>query len=555
MSIAAGAATLLAPLAAAAAGDPLTITDTAAAPAAAPTPVVLGSAYPVNPTAGGAARALAVTGMIQPILQDAATGATYVGYYNGAGRLTVAKRTSAGAWTSALPNDGNGPVVVSAGSSDVHNGIAISLDSAGNLHVAAAMHNSDMRYWRTTSPGDLSSLTFRTALPAAAGKYKYLVALGNEALVTYPVFFRDQPGTLYLMFRNGQSGAANTYLYRYDVTTSAWTNTVPTGAPLLGAGGTSGFTEGPDNYSAYPTTPVFHNDQYGGAYHLAWVWRGTAASAESTSAVHYAWTKDFTTWYPMNTSPSTPTNAVIASMTYSTTATLVDSTPHGGLLNENVQVGFDASQRVLLTYYKENSLGETKLYTARPTGPVNTTSTAWRISDITAVPNAAQNVTGDPLTSGSTVYASSWNGTANINGATPIYNSAPITVNPNGTMTCRYSYRTPSGNYQARRIIFTNTGTSGVSFRSSDTIDPDVTTPPAITARDSATASYDISTRTTNSHDFTIPTSGAWPAGSAGTLAHWVLRWESGPYSANNTWGTNYPATGTELRMYLITAA
>lgn len=546
--------TLVAPLAFGATGNGLTITNTTSAPSAGPAPVVLGTAYPVGP-AHSTARALAGTGMIQPILQEAGTEATYVGYYDAAGTLTIAKRTSAGVWTSAQPADTAGPVVVGANASDVHNSIAISVDSVGNLHVAAAMHNSDMRYWRTTVPGELSTLTFRTALPAAAGKYKYLVAYGSETVVTYPRFFRDRAGVLFLMFRNGQSGAANTYLYRYDLATAAWGNTLATGAPLLGGGGTTGFTEAPDNYSAYPTTPVFHEDQYGGGYHMAWVWRGTAASAESDVAVHYAWTRDFTNWYPMNVSPATPGSPIVGSMTPSTVATLVDPTPYGGILNENVQIGFDRSARVVITYYKNNSADETKLYTARPTGPTNSTSSVWRISDITAVPNAMQNVTGDPIAGGGSAYSSSWSGKANLNGSTPIYNSRPIAVNMDGSMTCRYSYLTPGKSYESRRIDFTNTGTSGVSFRLTDTTDPDVTIPPSISARDPENQSYDISTRTTASEDFPVPATGAWPTASAGRSAHWVLRWESAAYSAANVWGKNYPKDGSELRMYLVAEA
>lgn len=545
---------LVAPLAFGAAGNVLTITNTTSAPSAGPEPVLLGEAHPVGPARSGA-RALAGTGMIQPILHEHATESTYVGYYDAAGTLTIAKRTSAGAWTSAQPTDSAGPVVVAANASDVHNSIAISADSAGNLHVAAAMHNSDMRYWRTTAPGELSTLTFRTALPAAAGKHKYLVAYGSETTVTYPQFFRDQAGVLYLMFRNGQSGAANTYLYRYDLGTTAWSNTLMTGAPLLGGGGTTGFTEAPDNYSAYPTTPVFHDDHYGGGYHMAWVWRGTAASAESNVTVHYAWTRDFTSWYPMNVSPATPGSPIVGSMTPSTAITLVDPTPRGGVLNENVQIGFDSSARVVITYYKNNSADETKLYTARPTGPSNTTSSVWRISDITAVPNAQQNVTGDPISTGGSAYASSWSGKANLNGSTPIYNNRPIVVDADGSMSCRYSYLTPDRSYESRRIVFTNTGTSGVSFRSTDTTDPDVTIPSSIAARDSVNLSYDISTRTTASQSFTIPATGAWPAASAGKSAHWVLRWESAAYSAANVWGKNYPVDGSELRIYLVAEA
>ena len=485
--------------------------------------------------------------MDQPVVFDPRTGSTYVGYYDATGRAVIARRASDGSWTSVALSDGAGPVIALPGKSDIHNSIALGLDSVGNLHICACMHDSDMRYWRSTSPGDLSSVTFRTALPGMAGKWKYLVAWGNEAVVTYPTFFAAQNGTLYLMFRNGQSGAGNGYLYRYHPDTTSWSNTVASGGPLFEAGGTTGFTDTPDNYCAYPTAIQYHADSYGGAYHIAWVWRADP-TAESNTTVHYAWTRDFVNWYPINRSPASPSIPVLT-FNHSNTVTLVDPTPQGGLLNEQVQVGFDPHDRVVITYYRLNELGETKLYTARPTGNVNSTYTTWRISDVTALPNTLTNVAGapDPAT-----YSSSWSGTANLDGATPVYNSHSILDNADGTMACRYSYRKPDGVYESRRLTFKNTGTSGVSFRVSDAVDLQADVPPAMLVRDSATARYPLAVRTSRSASFVVPPSGAWAGATPGHRVHWVLRWESGPYSAANQWSSNYPATGTELRLYLV---
>lgn len=527
-------------------GGRLTITDAGTAPPAPALPTFFGTAVPVAPKNGAPARTLAGTGMIQPVMYDPKTAATYVGFYDQTGLATIAKRTAAGVWTTAGLSDASGPVLALPGKSDVHQSIAFAVDAAGNLHVCACMHNSDMRYWRTTRPGDLSSLTFRTALPGSAGKYKYLVAWGNEAVVTYPEFFTAQDGTLYLMFRNGQSGAGNTYLYRYNTSTTAWSNTVATGGPLFEAGGTTGFTDTPQNYCAYNTVPVFHPDRYGGAYHMVWVWRQDA-TAPSNSTVHYAWTRDFTNWYPVNTSHSAPASP-LHMFSHDTKATLVDPTSKGGILNDQVQVGYDASDRVVVTYYKVNTLGETKMYAARPTGTVDSPSSTWCVSDITAQPNSDANVWGvpDPAT-----YASSWSGTANLNSSVNIYNNMPIVLRADGTMSCRYSYLS-TGGYQARRIVFANARVPGGSVRLSDTADLQQDLPAAVVARDSATSSYNLAVRTLTSDSFIVPATGSWPAGAAGRRAHWVLRWESGPYSAANQWGTNYPTAGTELRLYLV---
>lgn len=530
-------------------GTPLVISDVGPTPLPPPAQSVLGSAVAVAPSGGAGAtgaKTLAGTGMIQPVLYDPRTSATYVGYYDPTGRATIAKRVADGTWTTAAISDGTGPVVALPGASDVHDSIATALDASGNLHVCAAMHNSDMRYWRTTRPGDLTSLTFRTSLPAAAGKWKYLVAWGNETVVTYPTFFSAQDGTLYLMFRNGQSGAGNTYLYRYSTATTAWSNTVVSGGPLLSGGGSTGFTDTPENYCAYPTVPAFHADAYGSGYHMVWVWRADP-TAESNTTVHYAWTRDFTNWYPVERSPSAPTSP-LTGFSHDTTATLVDATPYGGLLNGQVQVGFDSTDRVVVTYYKVNALGETKLYAARPTGAIDAPSTTWRICDITAAPNAQTNVWGDPDPA---TYRSSWSGTADLDHATPIYNSVPIVLNPDGTMACRYSYLTRSGGYECRRIVFSNAGTSGVSLQKTDTLDLQTDTPSAILQRDAATSSYPLAVRTSSSDSFLVPASGSWPA-PAGRKVHWVLRWESGPYSAANQWGTSFPSAGTELRLYLV---
>src|SRR5690606_37217607 len=79
-------------------------------------------------------------------------GQIYIGYYDANRQLTVASRPEAGSrWIYHKLQSWLGW--------DSHNSIALAIDRAGHLHVAANMHRDPLNYFRTTQPGDIRSLS------------------------------------------------------------------------------------------------------------------------------------------------------------------------------------------------------------------------------------------------------------------------------------------------------------------------------------------------------------------------------------------------------------
>jgi BNR repeat-containing family member len=266
----------------------------------------------------------------------------YVGYYDADRVMTIAKRTLPGTtWTyQALP---------SVLGWDSHNYITMALDSTGNLHVAGNMHAAPMVYFRTTTPGDVTSLT---RIPA-------MVDAALEDSVTYPRFFTDGSGALLFSYREGSSGSGDTYYDRFDPTTKTWSRLLST--PLTsGEGLRSGYEEG----------PTLGPDGY---WHLAVVWRDTI-DASTASMPSYLRSPDLVHWQ------DSAGNKVPLPLTYPTSDAIDPVPVDGGALNGDLKIGFDAAGRVLLTYAKYDTNLTNQIYAARPDGHggwVTTQLTHW----------------------------------------------------------------------------------------------------------------------------------------------------------------------------------
>ena len=82
---------------------------------------------------------------------------------------------------------------------DSHNHIAMAVDDAEQIHVAANMHNVPLIYFRTTSPLDVTSFERVTSMVGT-----------NEQTCTYPEFFRGPDGSLVFAYRDGVAATATT---------------------------------------------------------------------------------------------------------------------------------------------------------------------------------------------------------------------------------------------------------------------------------------------------------------------------------------------------------
>jgi hypothetical protein len=260
----------------------------------------------------------------------------YVGYYDANRQLSIASRARAGTgWTyQRLP--------VWTGW-DSHNGIAMAVDGAGQLHVTANMHNDPLIYFRTSSAGDVRTVA----------KIAVMAEPSAERSMTYPAFLKDAAGRLIFKYRDGGSGRGRELYNRYDVEAKSW-------KALL----TTALVDGEGKRSAYFVGPMLGPDGY---FHLTWVWRDTPDAATNHD-LSYAKSRDLVRW---EKSDGTPLQLPIRLAT----AEIVDPVPiRAGMINNNTVLGFDGAGRPMITFHKFDSSGNTQIYVARRE------TAGWRIA-------------------------------------------------------------------------------------------------------------------------------------------------------------------------------
>ena len=262
----------------------------------------------------------------------------YVGYYDAARQLSIASRPrNASGWSYAkLP---------SWVGWDSHNGIAMAVDAAGQLHVAANMHNDPLVYFRTTGAGDVRTLT----------RVPVMVDAPSERSMTYPLFLMDAGGRLIFKYRDGGSGRGREIYNVLDG--NGWKRRLD--APLADGEGKS---------SAYFVGPAPGPD---GWFHLIWVWRDSPDAATNHD-LSYARSRDLVHWERSDgTALSLPIRPGDAE--------IVDPVPvRGGMINNNTMPGFDAAGRPLIAFHKFDAAGNTQIFMARRE------AAGWRIVQASA---------------------------------------------------------------------------------------------------------------------------------------------------------------------------
>jgi len=249
----------------------------------------------------------------------------YAAYFDADRRMTVAQRRldQAGWVFCKLPT---------SVAWDSHNAVTLALDGAGQLHVAGNMHVAPLCYFRTTKAGDIASLT---AAPMTGER---------EQRMTYPVFLKDRQGRLLYRYRDGSSGRGDDLYNVYDEATQRWRRLLA--GPLL---------DGQGRMNAYCTAPLLGPD---GMFHLAWVWRDSPDCATNHD-LSYARTADFLHWF------DAADRELTLPITVRSGAVVDPVPPRGGIINSNLQVGFDTRARVILTYHKYDAQGDLQIFAAR----------------------------------------------------------------------------------------------------------------------------------------------------------------------------------------------
>lgn len=251
----------------------------------------------------------------------------FVAFYDDQRQLTLAQRTlSSTKWKFKRL-----PTFVGW---DSHNYVTMALDRDNILHVSGNMHVVPLIYFRGSKPLDIDSV-----------KSVKQMTGDREKHVTYPKFYSTPSGQLVFAYRDGRSGSGDNLMNVFDEKTSTWRRFLDT--PLMAGNG---------QMNAYMIDPEKGADGY---YHVTWVWRNTP-DASSNHDLSYIRSKDWVHWETINGI------SVQLPVTIKTPGVIVDPIPEkGGIVNGTGVVGFDQSGKLIISYFKFDSKGNTQLYLAR----------------------------------------------------------------------------------------------------------------------------------------------------------------------------------------------
>ena len=250
----------------------------------------------------------------------------FAAYYDSERRMTIASRLLNAA-------DWQYQILPSTVGWDSHNYITMAVDNAGHLHVSGNMHVSKLVYFRTQTPGDITTLR---QLPMTGQE---------ETRVTYPKFLTSNEGVLIFNYRSGSSGNGARIYNKYDLESETWTRLLD--KPLL---------DGEGVRNAYPKGPVHGPD---GRFHMIWVWRDTPDCATNNN-LSYARSDDLIHW------ESIAGEHAPLPLTLGNASLIVDPIPSGGgIINGCEKLTFDESYRPLISYHKADKNGHMQIYVAR----------------------------------------------------------------------------------------------------------------------------------------------------------------------------------------------
>lgn len=250
----------------------------------------------------------------------------YAAYYNDDHQLIVAQRR--------LPDRTWQKVVLPTKVGwDSHNYVTMAVDATGAVHLAGNMHCVPLIYFRTKTPGDITS-------------FERLSMTGrDEQRCTYPRFLNDADGNLLFTYRSGASGNGKRLYNGYDIASEKWTRFLET--PLF---------DGEGKRNAYPRGPVQGPD---GWFHVVWVWRDTPDCATNHD-LSYARSRDLRNWENAGGVPAT------LPITLNQTSLCADSVPAGGgIINGCEKLAFDSKHRPMIAFHKRDADGHMQIYVTR----------------------------------------------------------------------------------------------------------------------------------------------------------------------------------------------
>lgn len=181
-------------------------------------------------------------------------GVTYFAYNvpasTGRHEVHVASRSATGVWASGCLRFADGPCADYLNDNG-HNQPSIAIDGDGDIHVFASMHHEDWNYFRSTVPGDVTSLIEVSEEMPDQG-----------STISYPITSVGPDGDVWLMVRSGADAQARRdgVLYHYDLDAKSWTRETMVASAT--------------NFSVYPDDLIVDED---GLVHILWEWHRWAA--------------------------------------------------------------------------------------------------------------------------------------------------------------------------------------------------------------------------------------------------------------------------------------
>jgi hypothetical protein len=158
------------------------------------------------------------------------SGTTYqaLTYWDESGYLVIATRVLDSTWTFFTYNGTGGLPTISLLGADFHYVANLGIDSTGIIHISYNMHNSPLVYRKSTNAIDSFDGALSTTLSMLGA---------HESKVSYPSFVKDPAGVFYFMFRDGESGVGDLFMYQYSTGAGAQ------GGPLRRVAQRAGATE------------------------------------------------------------------------------------------------------------------------------------------------------------------------------------------------------------------------------------------------------------------------------------------------------------------------
>jgi hypothetical protein len=239
----------------------------------------------------------------------------YISYYDSTGIVVLGKRKlGTSVWTlHQTQHQGN--------VSDAHNGISITIDGQGFMHMAWDQHGNKLNYCKSLQPERLEMGD------------KQVMMGSLEDHVTYPQFFKMPSGDLIFVYRDGSSGNGNVVLNKYSIHKKIWTRIQ------------ENLISGEGVRNAYWQLHVSKT----GSIHLSWVWRETY-HVETNHDMCYAVSHDEgRTW--RTTGGKEYTLPIIAS----TAEYAASIEQKSDLINQTSMASDDRGQPYIATYYQNAS--------------------------------------------------------------------------------------------------------------------------------------------------------------------------------------------------------